>query len=704
MPCTPLTEPQFSPPSNPSIGGFAPSQGGLSLNIPFPPIKLPDLSVLDALLSLRLPSGKMKVNWEPDFLNDIYGAINDLLAKFTPFLMLYKFFLPVLNLILCIIEVLCALLSPFKLPGAIITLFTQCIPDFLALFPFFAIIIMIISLLLLILALIEYLIARIIIIIEIIIANIVFLGRCVARLEEDSIIAIIQKVGDILCLLSNLFIILGFITAIIQIIKALLTLSFNIPPCSSSNGSSTGCCTPDVCPDFIKNNSTITGSTGDFLYLNAVGVNTVPESFITMFPDFPAIVNDIRDESWQFYDPNLDIRQAFINITQAYDLPPGITQVFFPSGVTYTETSSSSSAPYTITFTFFYNPVLFPITGYTDTKGPRYVQAVNVIVQNPPTAGVLNWDNELVAPFNGTLNLVGGAMYEADGSTPILNNQNMQMSLNTFIHEAATVGSTLTNDGYLFSDLTYSFNINHEALLGFSLITLGCIPEVATNRDFINSTIGAQFNINGANLAAITLPDTAATQACLTNAITQFTQNISVASATEFQANMNACLGTLQDQTTSALTAAITAGYDQYKSTFTLTPTVQFTTHSIEVSVILNENSGQPMATNLPATVGAQLAANLSTVLTLGNISQFVYDGYGAFNANITSDIPGNGTIEVAFNNSFISTLNIPTDITLTPSTSITQASYTFVSSPALAGTTGGQPRRDEGDIARDGE
>lgn len=696
MPCTPLTASQFSPPAPSGSSGFAPNSG-VSLNIPFSPINMPDFSVLNQLLALRVPPGKMTVNWEPHFLNTIYSGINDLLSKFTPFLMLYKFFLPVLNLILCIIEVLCALLNPFKLPGAISTLFTQCIPDFLALFPFFAIVIMIISLLLLILTLVLYLIETILTLIEILIANIIALGLAAQRSEDDSITAIIEKVGDQLCFLQNLFVIMGFITAIIQVIKALLTLNFKIPPCDSSNGSSSGCCTPDVCPDFIKNNSTITSSTGNFLYFNEVGA-------VPAIPHWPASLSfgtPLRNESWQFYDPNLDVRQAFINITQAYDLPPGTVKVFFPAGTNYTSTTSPSSTPYTINFRFFYNPALFTVSNYTDTKGPRYIRAVNVIVQNPPTAGVSSYNNDFVAPFNGTLNLIGGVMTEDDGAT-ILNNQNMTIPLNTFVHQPNTASPVVTNDGYLFSDLTYEFTINHEVLLGASLITLGCIPEVAMNRDFVNSTIGAQFNINGANLAAVSnlLPDTAATQTCLANAVTQFTQNISVASANTFQANIVSCLTTLQNQTSTALTAAITAGFDQYHSLFTISPSIQFTTHTIQVYVSLNESSGQSMAINLPADVAAQLAANISAKITLGNIGFFEYDGYSNFVANIESNIAGSGTIEVAFNNNFISTLNIPTDPTQTPTSSITKIPYTFVASSTLAT---GEPRRDEGDIARDG-
>lgn len=696
MPCNPLTESQFSPPPPPAgSGGMAPQLP--SLNIPFSPISAPDLTDLYNLIEFLIPPGALKVNFQPDFLNDIYGAVNDLLTKFYPFLMMYTFFLPILKLILCIIEVLCALLNPFKLPGAISTLFRVCIPEFLNLFPFFAVPIMIISLLLLILTIVEYLITRLLTIIEILIANITALGRAASRLENDSIMAIIQKVGDMTCFIQNLFIIMAPILIIIQIIKALLSLGFNIPPCSSSNSSSSGCCTPDVCPAFIKDNSTITSSTGNFLYLNEVGI----DSGLTLPAGFPPIVSVIRDESWQFYDPNLPQNEQFINITQAYDLPAGTTKVFFPAGTNYTTSTSPTSVPYTINFRFFFNPALWTIANYTDIKGPRYVQAINVIVQSPPTTGVLNWDNQYVAPFNGTLALVGGVMTEDDGVTSILNSQNQTIPLNTFIHTPVDNSGSLTDDGYLFSDLTYSFNINHEILLGEALITVGCIPEVAADRDFINNTISAQFNMNGVNLAAVTLPDVAGTQACITSAITQFTQNISVASATALQNNLTSCLNNLANQTSSALASTVAAGYDQYTSNFALDTTIQFTTRSIHVLVTLTESSGTTMTNNLPASAAATLASQLNAIVTFGNVSPFVYDGYSLFIAEIQSDIPGNGTVKVSFNNNFISVLNNPTDITQTPSVNVTELDYTFVASTSAPE---GQPRRDAGDIARDGD
>jgi hypothetical protein len=691
-PCDPIADSNFHPPPS-NVPGSA-----IQLpptNIPFPPLPLNDLNALFQQLQMILPSGTLHPNFEPDYLRDIYGGINDLLGMFMPFFQSYAFFLPLLELILCIIEIICALLNPFKLVAAVRNLFRVCIPAFLALYPAFAIIIMIISLLLLIISLIEYLITRILQLIQIIIKNVETLALATQRLDNDSIIGITTKIGNILCMLQNLFVVLGAILLIIEIIEAVLQLIFKIPPCSDSNNN--GCCTPDVCPAFIKNNSDIISNTGTFLYYSEVGL----DSGITLPTGFPPIISTTRAESWQFYDPNLSQSQAFINIVNAYDLPPGTNTTFFPPGATYTQTSNYTSAVYTISFTFLYSPASYAAPSNLGVSPvQRYLTVANAIVASPPTAGVLTYDGKtLVAPFDGTLNLIGGVMQEVDG-TPILAPNGSKITLNQFFHQPTNVNGDqpLPTDGIFFNDVSYDFNINHEVLLTNGLITLGCIPEVAADKNFINNTIGAQFNNNAAQLANLVLPDVASTQQCITSAITTYRNSISIDSTNTFQNSIMSCLNTLNNQAAAALTQVITAGFDPYTSTFTLDPEVQFTTYPIVVSVSLMETSGKLMTAGLPASSANALATQISASINFGAITPFVYDGYNYFVANLTSATPGNGNIEVAFDNNYISTLTNPTDIASPPSVAITSLLYTFVKSTQVQP----EPYRDAGDVSRE--
>jgi hypothetical protein len=689
-PCAPLADPSFSLPAG-GIPGFAIPLPNLSLpNIPLP---LNDLIALFNELDFILPVGNLKPNFEPDFFKDLLAGIFSILEKFQPFLMIYSMFLPLLNLLLCIIEILCALNDPFKIIRALIRLFRVCIPEFLALFPFFALILMIISLILLLLALIEYLINRILAMILLIIRNIEILISATSRLDNDSVVAIVKKIGDLLCLLQNLFVIFGVIALIIEIIKTLLSLVFRIPPCDSTDGSNDGCCTTDVCPAFIKDNAQngITSSTGNFLYFNEVGT----DSGLTLPFGFPPIIDQIRAESWQFYDADLPQNQQFINITNAFDLPSGTTKIFFPAGTNYNDSTDPLSVPYTVNFRLFYNPFVYDQLGL-----PRFIRINNAIVKAPPTNGVENYDNVLIAPFTGTLNLVGGTITEDDGVTVIKNTNGSPMTIDEVFHAPINQNGPipLPTDGVLYSNLTYTFTINTEILFASSLITAGCLPDVAAARDAINTTIGAQFNLNGINLSAVTLPDVTAAQNCVLDSVATLKQSISLETMGVFQTNVIACLTNLQTSASSSLAQVISAGFDQYHSTFSLDPSIQFTTLPIVVTVSLEESSDNLMTNNLPASTAATLASQLSANATLGSVSPFTYDGYQFFTADLTSSVPGNGTIKVAFNNNYISVLNNPSDIDQPVTVTVTQAPYTFVQSVAPSG----QPRRDEGDVARD--
>ncbi len=692
MPCIPLDESDFD-------AGDAPPGFGLgsvqlpTLDIPFPDLPLENLQELFDALGMMLPPGMVKPSFEPGTLNTVYAAIKDLLDKFFPFLMLYKFFLPVLNLILCIIEVLCAIPNPFKLIRTLRRLFRVCIPEFLALFPYFALILMIIALILLIIALIEYIITRLIEIILIIIKNIILLSKSASSLNSDSIIAIVKKVGDLLCILQNLFILFAIFNTILQIIKALTSLSFRIPPCDSSDGSDDGCCTPEVCPEFLRENETIVSSTGVFQYLGAIG------TAYGAIPPLSLLFLNIRDESWQFYDASLLQNQEFINITSAWDLPEGYEDtVFFPAGAAYDETTGYVGTPYYINFQVLYDPTVFG-----RAAGTRYIKIKNCIVQSPPTAGVYNYDGDLVSPVNGTLSLVGGVVTELD-DTPIINpSTGNPYTVRTLFHQPTNnYGITPdVGDPVVFSNISYTFTINHPVLLSYSLITLGCVPSVAAERDWLSATLGEQFNANGARLAGIAalLPDMAAGQQCVIDAITTYRSKVSVATTEQFQATTLACLNGLRTSAVDALVETVSAGYDPYRSDFTVDPEIQFTTNTITVTVSLMEASGVLMSSNLPADVGATLAGKLTATNSFGEVGTFSYDGSQYFTAQISSEVAGNGAIKVAYENRVIGELNNSTDLDETPSLSLKERAFTFVKSQILHSGEGA-PHRDETDIS----
>lgn len=700
MPCSSPNinniQPSSSPSGIPGFGSpFAPSSG----SSPTLPSGQPeDLNALFNALEFLTPIGPFKPPFTPNYDRDVLDGIMKLLSAFMPFFALYQMFLPVLNIIICIIEVICAIPNPFKLIDKIQKLFRQCIPDFLALFPQFALIVIILSIINLLISFIEYVINQILILVAIIQQNINTIERALSLADGESILAATAKIGNVLCSFQNIFVILALFQTLIAVIQDVLRLVFNIPPCADNSNDS--CCSPDVCPSFIKDNTDIKRDTGTLQYFNEVAI----DSGLVLPPAFGDLTIDIRKESWQFYDASAPIPLAFINITHAFDLPDGYNIIFFPTDTNYTSATDPSQVPYLVNLRLFYNPISWGIL--TDPLGPRFIRINSCIVLNAPTTSLSEFDNSSKTIANGVLNLTGGLAFEDNGKTPIDIN-GVQATLNTFIHMSAETGiippPLNPTDGYTFSEVSYDFIIQHPILLSKALITLGCVPSVGLDRAFVNTVFGN--NINFTLLNNLALPDVPAAQLCMATAIAGLQNNISNEGLATFQSTMSACLSNLQNQATTAAATLIGIGFDANKSTFTIAPSTQFTTQPIKVSVTLAESSGTSITNNLSPTLASTVAGNIKADITLGAIDSFVYDGYSLFTANLTSKLPGNGTIKVSYQNQVISTVNLPSDLTQPPSISETVVPYTFIYSPAVSsvktavGDTEGAPRLDNKDV-----
>lgn len=702
-------------PSGPPIPGFG---------IPFA-LKLPDISpfpegfpedLLDILdkLQLIIPPGIIKPSLNPNFGKDVFDGIMKLLDQFFPFLMLYKFFLPLLNLIICIIEVLCAIPNPFKLIRAMRRLFRRCIPAFINLFPIFAMIIMLISLLLLLLALIEYIIQQIEKFIGALLRNINALVKSFQDNDQNSVLAIAKKLGSLLCIFQNLFVLLSLFNTIIEVIRDVLNLAFHLPPCDSSSSSDEdGCCTPDVCPSIVQSN--YTRNTGTLEYISQ-GV------FRQSGTGFSFDTTD-RNEAWQIFDTLQPQPQEFINIVDAYDVTNVSPKpVFFPTDSTYNAQTAPAQAAYTVDLRLFYNPVSWGRLGLA-----RFIKFTNCIVTKVPTRTVTTPPNGSQTVNTGVLLLAGGLGYEDDGTTILTGYANNgtspisnQATLENFLHKPAIIGVNTQpvyadpSDGYVFSNMTYTFKPVLETLLSKNLITLGCDPDLAADKNFINTVFAGDIGVKTALLGNLindrdNFPDPNATQECLSAALTTLRSNLTTAGVAQFQATTTVCLNKLKDDTNKALNSLVGIGFDPCSSNFTLDPSTQFTSKAIKVTVNLKETNGLTLTSGLSSSVANDLASRIKAHLTLGEVSAFTYDGYTAFNANITSKIPGDGQLMISFDNNTFCTNNIPADVNVPATHDLQVLDYTFVYTPSSASSNianignDGQPRRDEGDLARAG-
>jgi hypothetical protein len=721
MPCSPndVSFPSPSGPSGAAIPGF-----GVPFTVPVPSIPFPagfPEDLLDILnkLQMLIPPGALKPALNPNFGKDVFDGIMKLLDQFMPFLMLYKFFLPILRLIICIIEVLCALMNPFALMSALNNLFSSCIPEFLNLFPIFALILMIVSLLLLLLALIEYIVAQILKLVQALLRNINALTIAFQTANAVSVAAIAKKLASLLCVFQNIFVLMALFTIIIQIIKDILSLVFSIPPCQGGGpGSTDGCCAATYCPTIVQGN--LTASTGTFKYLPEVDYQ------FSNLPVLNGFFNTvIRPESWQLYDTQQQDPAAFWDIVEASDVSNTINPkpVYFPTDATYNASTPPRQAAYTVDLRLLYNPISW------NRVGPQqYIRFTDCIVTAAPT----QTDASGVNVPTGVLNLVGGKGYLDDGVTvltgfnPDGTPSSAQATLENFIHTQASItGQPLAQDGYIFQDITYTFKPNIAVLLQKNLVNAKCMPQIGLSAQFMADVVYSQVTVQAQNLADLVnganghvFPDTAGAEQCLLTAVSNLRSNMTVAGVAEFQAATNLCLNSLEAATEAAVADVIGIGFNPCESSFSLTPNTQFTTQSIVVTVNLNENNGLPLTQNLPPDIGQSIANNIKATATFGAVSNFSYDGYQFFTANITSDRPGNGSVMVAFQNQVLCTNELPTlsnpfDATFpTPSHTLQAQDYTFVYAPFVGGnipqvgggdtSTGVQPRRDPSDQSRD--
>lgn len=739
MPCSPsdLSVKIPNSPSGPAIPGFGIPSAPITPNLSnfiegFPE----DLVFLFEKLQFLLPAGVFKPQLSYNFGKDIFDSIMKILDQVMPFLMLYKFFLPVLNLLICIIEVLCAIPNPVKLIKAMIRLFRKCLPSFLNLFPILALVIMIISLIILLLALVDYIVEQITKFIAILIKNINMFEQASSKADGKVILINLRKIGSLLCIFQNLFVLLSLFNLIIQVFRDMLSLVYSIPPCDDNNGITDGCCTTDVCPAIIKNGN-YTRFTGTFKYLNAVyAQNTIPGLPPGVSPEFSKLTVLIRNESWQLFDSKQATYEKFINIIDSYDVPPEVPFLtkpnFFPTDANYSQSTSPKQAAYTVDLRMFYNPANWgrnlPADGYA-----RYIQFKDCIVLFAPTAYYKDYLNTSLSMPSGTFILAGGIGYEDDGTTQLkayapdgITKTNNIATINNFLHQADLNSSSpvlLSTDGYLFNNVEYTFKPNVNVLLNKNLITAGCIPNLSLNKAFINQAfagdIGVKLNLlqnllnstNAPDDSNVKFPDTNKAQECLSAALSAFRSNVTIDGATEMQTTMLLCLQKLKDDALKALENLIGIGFDPCKSSLEGTPKIQFTSNPIKISVDLKESNGVSLISGLSSSVALNIASRIKAYPTFGTVSNFNYDGYQFFTANLTSINTGSGKLMVSFDNQIFCENIIPSDIDIPPSRILKEFDYQFIYTPVgftvpIAPTAegnpsdGASPRRDSNDLS----
>lgn len=711
MPCNPLDNnlhPAPLPPLPiPPFGlPFAPIQ------LPIPGFSLPEGFPEDLLdfidnLTIPWPGGEFSPNID-DLANTLLKYLSDIFSQIAPFLSLYNFFMALLNMILCIIEVLCAIPNPWAMIRAIRRLIKRCLPPFLNLFPWLALLAMILALLLLLLALIEYIIARILQIIEDLLRNLQLLADGVTLQDAESTAATAFKIASLLCIIEALMAVFSSVAAILAIIEALANIRGRTV-CAKSGGSSNDveCCGDDVCPPFIADNPDgIPGTQGRLVYHNQIIANPLAGGFFT------------RPESWQFVNDATGQQYPFKDIITQYSATygdygdsgasrsqSGIYEdgdIFWPEGISFESDTTLRRAPYTVTMTLRnYNPNTFVSS---DTGGARDIIVRNAIVAIKPYIGVRDEDNNLDTANNseGTLSLLGGIVTEVDGTPLTING--IPATLQSLIHTPINLSGQepSSDDAYTVDDISFVLNINHAALINYNLVTLGCIPDMRKELDIINTTYR---EIDPVIMQVPNwMPDVSGTQACVANALSELRKDVSIEKVEQFREVTVACLESLRDETVAGFCSTFEAAVDPFQSEIAIDPDVQFVTRPISVEVLLRDIGGVNISTRIPEDCRDDLASLLTGTVTLGEISDFEWDGYiGKFVAEITAEVGGSGELQIAWKGNIFSVILNRDSVDEDTAVEEIVVPYTFVGTgSAVAGDS--KTRRDATDVANSGE
>jgi len=655
----------------PNIPGFGiPQAPSLPENPLSAPLDQPeDLQSLIQSMSLIFPTGTQYPNLGANFSKDLTDGLYSLMEQAAPFLNTFKFFLPFMRLVTGIIEVICALLNPFSLFGAINKLFNDYLPAFLAMYPPFSLVVLVISIAKLILQFVDYMLNQVNNLVNEVKSNLKNFSDATERNNKDAIKATTNKIQNLFCDFQNLFVAFNMVTSVIEVINDILNFGLNIP-CSDGNG----CCDSNVCPAFLKN-GTYT-ATGTLQYFTSVPSST-PFSF---FFGTTSVSNNLRNQMYQIYDVTQSATTAFSNIFDASDATANPKPIFFPTDSVISSTTPVLQAPYSVDVRLYFVPAQFGQTGTS-----RYIRFKGCIVLTQGSTNLINFDGTSNLIPTGVLLLGGGLAYEDDGTTAIYVS-GKQATLETLLFlppvSAPSPGDVIT------LTMEYTFTPNYEALFAKSLITAGCAPSIRASKEALASTYP---------LPEIPpMPDLVAPLTAMQNEVTNVVSNLNSATLDAFSNNMTTILNSVKDSTSAILAQYFDLAFDRFQSGFTLSPAVQWINQTIGISIIFKDRNGNVLSNGLTGSVITHIIKNLKIKNSFGSIQNVRYDGSEFFLADLDSASVGNGTLGMVYNNQVFASLVVNTDLTI-PSTIVDNVKdYSFLNNVSLENV----PSRTDQDLA----
>ena len=674
-----------------------PGMPGFGLDINFPTIPFPDLGIPEDILNwlrrlkFNLPGGGLLQEYVDKLTKSVASILSNLLAYLNVFIGYLMFAMAIIEMILCIIKVLCALPKPWSVIRAVKRLLRKCIPIFISIcFPFFAWLLLLLSLIELLLALIEYIIAMIIRLIKQILKNLNRIKNLIkSQRAPNAALAVLLKVANFLCLFQVIFEFLSTVLALFDLITGQWTKVLKV----CDNGPAGGADDDSVCAAFMKNPTSMSNSDpetwisrvgsskGNIVYCNAVfGL-----PFASIFPPFPVTTPAIvRNETIYLQDDTLDSTLTFNNIITS----GGFT--FFPFDKTITKDIDDKLKPYLLDLFITMDP--------GDGYGSRKIEVDNVTVTNIATTMTTSVVASIISGVtdnSGVLMISGGKV--ANDPNPTTNGK----TLDTLLHKDTSFAA---GGAIIYSNIQYSLKINFEALAEYNLITMDCFPSIGIEKGILNATFNKAFNFTLPDF--VTLPDVSSAINGLNACMQNYRSNITIDTTNVFGNCMLNIMNDLSNQAANTLCQLLMAAMDIYNMPFIVTPALQFTNIPIKLQVTPADQAGRTIPdllgsyTPIPQSCLDTIASKFVGEATLGTVSPFSYDGYGNFVADINSSVSGDGYVNILYDGNMVKQVLRSTDPSVSPIIEDLSAAYTFV------GITESMPavRRDETDTANNNQ
>lgn len=584
-----------------------------------------------------LPSGTINIG----------DAIADITSHLTSFANGYSIILTILQMIGCIIEVICAISNPFAVIPAVIRLFTECIPAFILIFPIFIVPCIILCFIKIVIAIVSYILESVIPVILDIIENIQNLTEAFAQANPDAQTAIAFKISGLIQELRSILGILAVLGAIFDMIKALIRVGSGIP-CGSGPGGACIACGDEFCPSLIQSGS-ISGTDGVMtVFFGADGF-----SFTLRFTS-PSRADDFRT-----------IRD------------------FFPVGLDYASITEEE-IPYIITV----EGNSFAITSVDAAGGANLLNIsterlddgyLSSTVKGDPTDIILSDPYIRFGTDTPTFSasMVGGSipryidiLETRDGAST--NSGTWEIvefydEYNVRIEHDGTPAtwlgsnSALDQDGHLLwrlvptpptagSGQTFTVDINHEELYRHGVIGVGCHPAIKAARDSAVNRFPDLGENQVGSLESIGLgdfPDLDALIADLNNRVAALgppnTDSIldnyqeigEAAAALDLETPLNAFVGELTDYARGLCPIVV----DVEQTTLTADPNLQTVGDEVIITLTPNNRAGTPLAFDLPPGVlDVEINASAGSLTTPVELLDEYGASTGSFQSILTSD------------------------------------------------------------------